>query len=57
MGFLDRLLPDPETKPINPNLVIPDGDLEADDYDPAQDMGDADNHAEAEKAAKKGKKP
>jgi hypothetical protein len=46
MGFLDRLLPDPETKPINPNLVIPDTDLEPDEVVP--DEGDADGQKKAE---------
>ena len=49
MNLLERLLPDPENKPINPNLVIPDGDLEPDEVVP--DEGDSEEVGNGEASA------
>jgi hypothetical protein len=54
MDIIGRLRGDPEDRPLNPGLVVPSEELDDDEYDPADDEGDADNQAEAEK---KGKKP
>lgn len=51
MNFFERLLGDPEDKPLVPGSeYVPGVDLEADEYDPKQDEGDADG---AEKARRK----
>jgi hypothetical protein len=39
MNLLERLLPDPENKPINQALIVPDTELEPDEIVP--DEGDS----------------
>jgi hypothetical protein len=54
MSFFERLLGDPEDKPLRPDAtLVPNVELEPDTYDAKQDMGDADN---AEKVARKAAK-
>ena len=43
MNLLQRILGDPEDKPLDPSSEnVPDVDLEPDEYDPSEDLGDAD---------------
>jgi hypothetical protein len=49
MGFLDRLLPDPENKPINQALIVPDEEFEPDEVVP--DEGDSEEVGDGEASA------
>jgi hypothetical protein len=48
MDWLGRLRGDPEDRPLDKRLVVPDEEIEADAYEPEDDMGDADSRAAAE---------